>query len=399
MTRLRAVLLCLVAVAILAWGASPPQASTEARINTQYPPGTTFTIQTEGVVATDGSCPFWPASTFKGGKLHAPGFMQNALLAASKCTPVPLEAGSHVSLSNIAIKVKGGKVDFVLLTCDAAGCPQNNGYKTQVTFEFPKGILEASGLPVLQEAVEHVLAMPAAAQATSPPPAQEPPAPRTVEAPNHGVPLYLYVSTQSTSDRLQLYQDGAFDLAEGGRTYTGSYAVSNTTLRLHLVELQKDVDLSMRGNQLVVNGDETWEMAPAAASPEPHAVESASDPAALPSFDRIGQAVNVFLGELKQKGAIPPESAAVPSSAPVIPLESFERSDGRIAQATGVFELRNTSYMCGSADHGPKTAKKRQAYVLSARVTEKQPGQWVLSRVQIIAGDCKPEWQVDISLP
>ena len=73
------------------------------------------------------------------------------------------------------------------------------------------------------------------------------------------VPLApVYVSSQNTGDRLQLNRDKTFSLQEGGQSFSGSYFVAGTTLTLHIVQLQKDVEIAIQGNRLIVNGDEVW---------------------------------------------------------------------------------------------------------------------------------------------
>lgn len=68
----------------------------------------------------------------------------------------------------------------------------------------------------------------------------------------------VYVSSQNSGDRLRLNGDNTFSLREGGQSFSGTYSVTGATLTLHIVQLQKDVDIEIRGNNLIVNGDETW---------------------------------------------------------------------------------------------------------------------------------------------
>ncbi len=68
----------------------------------------------------------------------------------------------------------------------------------------------------------------------------------------------LYVSAQNSGDRLQLNRDNTFSLQEGGQSFSGTYSVAGSTLKLHIAQLQKDVDIAIQGNRLVVNGDEVW---------------------------------------------------------------------------------------------------------------------------------------------
>lgn len=39
---------------------------------------------------------------------------------------------------------------------------------------------------------------------------------------------------------------------------TGAYSIQGATLKLHIAELSKDVDIVIDGPKLVVNGQENW---------------------------------------------------------------------------------------------------------------------------------------------
>ena len=83
----------------------------------------------------------------------------------------------------------------------------------------------------------------------------------------------VYVNAGNAADRLQLDTDGSFSLQEGGQSFTGSYSVAGSSLKLHIAQLQKDVDILVQGDDLVVNGEEIWNQpkkvseAPVAAPP------------------------------------------------------------------------------------------------------------------------------------
>jgi hypothetical protein len=77
-----------------------------------------------------------------------------------------------------------------------------------------------------------------------------------------------YVSAQDAASRLQLKaSDGSFSLAENGQQFNGTYSVNGKVLRLHIVQLQRDVDIAIDGNRLIVNGSEIWNAAPNASQP------------------------------------------------------------------------------------------------------------------------------------
>ena len=90
----------------------------------------------------------------------------------------------------------------------------------------------------------------------------------------------VYVSSQNGGDRLQLNGDNTFSLQEGGQSFSGSYSVAGTTLKLHIVELGKDADIAINGDSLIVNGAESWVQpapAPPVAAPSPSLSSSAAD--------------------------------------------------------------------------------------------------------------------------
>jgi peptidyl-prolyl cis-trans isomerase A (cyclophilin A) len=69
----------------------------------------------------------------------------------------------------------------------------------------------------------------------------------------------VYVSAQNAGDRLQLNaSDGSFSLQESGQKFSGTYTVNGNVLKLHVVQLGKDVDIAIDGRKLIVNGEEIW---------------------------------------------------------------------------------------------------------------------------------------------
>ena len=213
----------------------------------------------------------------------------------------------------------------------------------------------------------------------------------------------------------------SFSLQEGGQSFSGTYSVTGTTLKLQIVQLQKSVDIVIRGNQLIVNGDEAWVplaaetgAAPASGIASVSVAQPDAQPfdpdamaaqmlSALPSPERIGQAVRTFLADLKQKGALPQEAFAV--STPTVMPSKFDMGPGGIQpsviEAIGMFELRNATYECGSADSGPKSKSKKGSvlYTLSAKIQKQPLQQWILQEIDISGRSCSPTWQVQILVP
>jgi hypothetical protein len=50
----------------------------------------------------------------------------------------------------------------------------------------------------------------------------------------------------------------SFSLQEGGQSFTGTYSITGATLTLRIVELQKNVDVAIQGNRLIVGANEIW---------------------------------------------------------------------------------------------------------------------------------------------
>jgi len=409
------------------WSAALAQTSPlslEEGLTTQYKQGTVLAIQTSGVVGVNAACQVRPGSIFKDGQLHAPGIVQKSIVGAAKCDTRAFPVGSQVYLAVApSFSLKNNRIDFIFLQCDVANCSSGveTSYKAQVAFEFPKGYLATAGLGAVQDAIKHVFSVDASANATG--------AGQITDAGNQpaasGSPAATlspaYVSAQNSADRLQLNPDTSFALQEGGQSFSGTYSITGTTLRLQIVQLQKSVDIVIRGNQLIVNGDEAWvPLAAETGAAPPSGIASVpvtppggqpSDPDAmaarmlseLPSSERIGQAVRTFLADLKQKGALPQEAFAV--ATPTVMPSGFDMGQGgsqpSVTAATGIFELRNATYECGSADSGPKSKSKKGSvlYTLSAKIQKQPSQQWILQEIAVSGRNCSPTWKVQIPVP
>jgi hypothetical protein len=235
----------------IAQAAAP--ASLEQSLNSQYPKGTVLNVLMTGVVGTSG-CNVPAESTFKDGKLHPPGFGVNLLLAAAKCEMHPIEPGSQVYVHSLRVMQKSNRVYFIVM---------QGALPSQVDFDFPKGFLATAELAQVQEAIQNVFAV--ASSPSSPAEGgQAAPAvsqPASPQLPPTVMPGSLYVNAQNKADRLQLHLDNSFSLQEGGQSFTGNYSVAGATLKLHIVQLQKDADIVIQGNEIVVNGQEVWTLA------------------------------------------------------------------------------------------------------------------------------------------
>ena len=263
------ILIAIILLAVTASGnmalAQTPAPSWEESLSSQYPKGTVLNVLTTGVVGTTGCSNLHAISTFKEGKLHAPGFGQNLALATLKCETQPIAPGTQVYLGEMKVYQKNNKVAFGVLQCSVGDCSGGvaGAVSAQVDFEFPKGFLATAQLAQVQEAIHHVFSAASSPNATTQggqvaPAVSQPASPGI---PPTVTPGNLYVNSQDKADRLQLNMDNSFSLQEGGQSFTGTYSVAGTTLKLHIAQLQKDIDIVVQDNALVVNGAEIWTVA------------------------------------------------------------------------------------------------------------------------------------------
>jgi hypothetical protein len=240
--------------------------SLEQSIAAAYPVGSTLTVQAGDILGVNFACKVVGDSSFKDGQLHPPGLVQKSVLTAASCITRPLTLGGNVGVILATVISKTNRIEFLVAECTVT-CVGNyqNSYKAQVSFEFPKGFLAKADFATVQDAIRHVFgggSSPAqVAPSTVAAPAAVQPAVTQAPVPTPAVQLTTpatYVNSQSTTDRLQLNKDGSFALTEGGQSFSGTFAIAGANLKLHIVELQKDVDIAIQDKQLIVNGNEVW---------------------------------------------------------------------------------------------------------------------------------------------
>jgi hypothetical protein len=201
-------------------------------------------------------------STFKDGKLHEPGFGQVLLLTTLKCEVHPLSPGTHVYLGDVQVIPKSNRIAFAALVCSVGDCSGgfDGALKTEVDFNFVKSFLDHAEFAQIDEVIQHVFSV-TGNPATTSQGAQFSAAvsqPTQPAIPPIITPGSEYANAQNKADRLQLHTDHSFALAEGGQSFSGRYSFAGSTLTLHIAELQKDVDIVVQGENLVVNGAENW---------------------------------------------------------------------------------------------------------------------------------------------
>jgi len=248
-----------------------PPVSLEQDLKAQYPFGTLLIVRKEGLVGVNSDCSQPNIFTFKNGQLHAPGILQKLDAGSSgPCETRPFPVGSKVLFASYMTVIP--RTNLILVSgvqCDGCDSPMQDQrmsaaaggsptFRVGVAFQFPKGFLVTATLAAVQEAIGQVFAVDTSANASAASPVA-PSAPQGITGARSPATLGpVYLSSQSAGDKLVMKAAGSFSLSEGGQNYTGSYSVTGATLKLHINELQKDVEIVIQGNQLVVNGDEIW---------------------------------------------------------------------------------------------------------------------------------------------
>jgi hypothetical protein len=240
-------------------------------LKTQYPFGTLLIVRKDGLVGVNSDCSQPNIFTFKNGQLKAPGILQKLDSASSgPCETRPFPVGSKVLFASYMIVVP--RTNLILVSgvqCDGCDSPMQDQrmsaaaggsptFRVGVAFQFPKGFLVTATLAAVQEAIGQVFAVDTSANAGAGSPAAPSPTRGISGARSPSTLGPVYINSQSAGDRLVMKADGSFSLSEGGQNYTGSYSVTGAALKLHINELQKDAEIAIQGNQLVVNGDEIW---------------------------------------------------------------------------------------------------------------------------------------------
>jgi hypothetical protein len=119
-------------------------------------PGTVLVVQKGGMLGVPAIMLVVPSANYKDGELHEPGGFSKA--AAGQNTKL-IDIGEKVYVIKIDVKLKDDKVAVTVIECDECnGAQQPSSYKSQVTFQFPKGYLANAGADQVQDMISQVLA-------------------------------------------------------------------------------------------------------------------------------------------------------------------------------------------------------------------------------------------------
>lgn len=243
----------------------PAAAEMERQLKAQYVPtkvgangvvlagGAIVVVQQDGIKANPAFGDiYWPNSYKQGARVKQPGIYVKSGVSNVVKEVRFLQVGEKLYVTNI--EVKGADVIFGMQTI-AGGTGANDGtpYRANLSFQFQKGSINSTNLKQIQDTIGEVLTI-------APPDSNST---KGITGSTQGTqPLLtlgpVYVNSKNSADRLQLNADASFSLQEGGQSYTGTYSVAGATLKLHIVQLQKDVDIVIQGKQLIVNGGEVW---------------------------------------------------------------------------------------------------------------------------------------------
>jgi hypothetical protein len=117
--------------------------------------GTVLVIQKGGIL---GSMPNYPSvapAVFKDGELHGPNAFTIGL-AGPNSRQLPV--GEKVYVFKLDINVKGDKIVFSIIECDACnGAQQPSSYKSAIVFQFPKGYLASADAGQVRDVIASVL--------------------------------------------------------------------------------------------------------------------------------------------------------------------------------------------------------------------------------------------------
>jgi len=259
----------------MAFAQGAPPLSLDQSLKAQYPFGAVLIVRADGLIGVNSDCSQPNDFSFKDGRLHAPGFLQKLTLGpAGPCTSRPFPVGSKAMLATYMVVLpRFNSLSLSVLQCDGCDNPAqdqrvaaaaNNSptFRAGVSFQFPKGFLVTATLEAVRNAIEQVFTIDTGAN-TSGGPAVAPPTQGGITGrPSPTALGSSYVNSQNNADRLKLNPDGSFSLQEGGQAFNGTYVVDGDTLKLHILQMGKDVDIAIHGNTLIVNGQEAWDRQP-----------------------------------------------------------------------------------------------------------------------------------------
>jgi hypothetical protein len=180
----------LIAVTVLCGYAAAPQEgapSLQEQLGAQYKvakiayksgqvtitePGTVLVIQQAGILGVPPLNLTIAPATYKDGSLHPPAGM--AVSMAGK-NARQLTVGDKIYVTKLDVNLKKDRVTFRIIECDTCnGSAQPSSYKSDIFIDFPKGTLQTTSVPDVEDTIAKVFALDTSttqAPPTSPAPA------------------------------------------------------------------------------------------------------------------------------------------------------------------------------------------------------------------------------------
>jgi hypothetical protein len=254
----------MISTGVVPWStvmAQPPiqTGSLEQKLSARYPQGTALIVQKPGILGVNPGCPLFAVTAYGNAELRPPGKRQEILLKGALCATRGFPMAWRVNVESLAVTPKSSKVSLRILECDACNSPARGAsFKAQLDFEFPKGSLDTTDPGAVLDAIGQVFTIDTSPRPAPVQPTQAVTTQTQVPAPAPPTLGTVYVSAQNGANRLVLNADGSFLLQEDGRAYTGNYSVKGNALKVHIAQLDKDVDIIIDGANLIVNGNEVW---------------------------------------------------------------------------------------------------------------------------------------------
>jgi hypothetical protein len=127
----------------------------DANAPTVVQPGTVLTIQKAGILGVSPTTVVVCPAKFQDGALRPPTSICAKMV---KRNSRPFQVGEKVYVTQLEVNSKSDRVSLKIVACDACnGTNPPTSYKSEVDFQFPKGILETGNAAKVEETIGQVL--------------------------------------------------------------------------------------------------------------------------------------------------------------------------------------------------------------------------------------------------
>jgi hypothetical protein len=142
-------------------------------------PGTVLVIQQAGILGVPPISLTLAPATYKDGSLHPPGGLA-ASMAGKNSRQLPV--GDKIYVTKLDVNLKKDRVTFRIIECDTCnGTAQPSSYKSDIFFDFPKGTLQTTSVPDVEDTIAKVFTIDNPAPPAAPASAPQAPAPTAAQ--------------------------------------------------------------------------------------------------------------------------------------------------------------------------------------------------------------------------